>query len=70
MNTTIQQIEAAADRRGITMTDACRRAGVNYSTWWRWRRSKTEPRSSKLKRIREAIYRSPSPYFPTNPRRK
>ena len=55
MNPTIQQIEADAARKGVTMTDACRRAGVNYSTWWRWRHCKTEPRASKLDAVREAI---------------
>ena len=55
MNHTIQQIEADAARNGVTMTEACRKAGVNYSTWWRWRRSKHEPRSSKLDAIRKAI---------------
>jgi transcriptional regulator with XRE-family HTH domain len=52
---TIEQIEAAATKRGLTMTDVCRSAGVNYSTWWRWRKARTEPRSSKLDRIRCAV---------------
>jgi transposase-like protein len=55
MTNTIQQIEADAARNGVTMTEACRRAGVNYSTWWRWRHSKHEPRSSKLDRLRETV---------------
>ncbi len=55
MNPTIQQIEADAARKGVTMTDACRRAGVNYATWWRWRHSKHEPRASKLDAVRKAI---------------
>lgn len=55
MTTTIQQIEADAAKHGVTMTEACRRAGVNYSTWWRWRHSKTEPRTSNLDRVRKAI---------------
>lgn len=55
MNSTILKIEADAARKGVTMTDACRKAGVNYSTWWRWRHAKTEPRTSKLESVRKAI---------------
>lgn len=55
MTPTIQQIEADAAKQGVTMTDVCRKAGVNYATWWRWTRSKFEPRASKLAAIRQAL---------------
>lgn len=55
MNKTVQQIEADAARKGVNMTDVCRMAGVNYSTWWRWTRSKFEPRQSSIVRIIEAL---------------
>lgn len=55
MNKTIQKIEADAAKQGVTMTDVCRKAGVNYATWWRWTRSKFEPRQASVTRIIEAL---------------
>jgi DNA-binding phage protein len=55
MNPALKQIEADARARGMNMTDVCRTAGLNYATWWRWCRAKTEPRTSNLDRLRRAI---------------
>ena len=55
MNTTIKQIEADAAKHGVTMTEVCRRAGINYSTWWRWTRSKFEPRQSSITSINNVL---------------
>jgi transcriptional regulator with XRE-family HTH domain len=55
MKTKIKKIEADAAKYGVTMTDVCRRAGVNPATWWRWKTQKTEPRTSKLEAIRKAL---------------
>ena len=60
MKPQLKKIEADAAKQGVTMTDVCRRAGVNPATWWRWKTGKTEPRNSKLEAIRKAI-------TPTNP---
>jgi transcriptional regulator with XRE-family HTH domain len=55
MKSQIKKIEADAAKHGVTMTDVCRRAGVNHATWWRWKTGKTEPRTSKLEAIRKAL---------------
>lgn len=57
MSKLTQQIEHDAHKRGLTMTEVCRRAGIDYSTWWRWKSSKSDPRTSKVERMREAIKR-------------
>ena len=48
---TLKQIEQAAAKAGITMRELCQRAGIAYTTYWRWASGKSEPKQSKLAKL-------------------
>lgn len=52
--TELAAIELAANERGEAIQDVLNRAGVNLSTWRRWRQGVTMPRLGSLMAIREA----------------
>jgi hypothetical protein len=53
--TPIQQIEADAAKNGVRISDACRTAGLDYATWWRWKTGVVKPRSKNLERMASAV---------------
>lgn len=57
MNDTLsaEQIEVMAWHAELTISDMCKRAGIAPSTWWRWRRGKTEPTLGVYRRIVAAV---------------
>lgn len=55
MNPTIQQIEARAKAANVSMLRILQAAGVNHSTWWRWRKEKFQPRQAKLDAVLKAL---------------
>lgn len=52
----ILALEAEATRLDVPMKAAVERAGMDWSTWWRWINAKSDPRLSKLNQVRDAIY--------------
>jgi transcriptional regulator with XRE-family HTH domain len=51
---TLKQIEDSASKAGITMRELCQRAGIAYTTYWRWSSGKSEPKLSKLEKLIQA----------------
>ena len=51
----IVAIEAAAKRADLAMGEILRDAGVNPSTWWRWKRGKVDPGLSLFRRVEAAL---------------
>ena len=52
---TPSEIETLASAQDMTMTEACRRAGIAYSTFTRWRKGETEPTLSVYRRLCDAV---------------
>lgn len=52
--TDIQNLSADLRRAGVTDVDFCDRAGINLSTWWRWRSGVAEPRWSLWRKAKHA----------------
>lgn len=48
---TTTQIEARAKAAGYTITGVLLLAGVNRTTWWRWKTGKFLPRAASIKCI-------------------
>lgn len=48
---TPSDVKALAKERGITMTELCRQAGINATTFNRWERGETEPGLGVYRRI-------------------
>jgi hypothetical protein len=53
--TTTQDIEARAQREGLPIADVLATAGVNRSTWWRWKTGRFQPRAETVDRIEAAL---------------
>lgn len=51
----IQQIEARAEAIGVPISHILYSAGVNFSTWWRWKRGKFQPRQAKLQAVLDVL---------------
>jgi transcriptional regulator with XRE-family HTH domain len=49
------QIEAAAKAQGVKMSDVLRRANINHSTWWRWKKGRFSPRVATVEKIEKAL---------------
>lgn len=49
------EITDLAERRGLKMSDVLKTAGLNHSTWWRWRHGKYQPRAESIERIKKAL---------------
>lgn len=52
--TDIQNLDAGLRRAGVTDADFCALAGINLSTWWRWRSGAAEPRWSLWRKAKAA----------------
>lgn len=44
--TAIDEIESRLSARKLSVAHLCREAGINQTTWVRWKRGDTAPRSS------------------------
>lgn len=53
--TTTEKIEAEAALKGWRMSALCKAAGVNYSTWWRWKSNRYEPRAASVSKLRRIL---------------
>ena len=53
--TTTEQIEAEAALKGWRMSALCKAAGVNYTTWWRWKSNRYEPRAASISKLRRIL---------------
>jgi transcriptional regulator with XRE-family HTH domain len=53
--TTTQDIEARAQREGLSIPDLLKRAGINRATWWRWSTGRFQPRAETVDRIEAAL---------------
>ena len=51
----VTEIEESAKAAGLLMTTVLAKAGVPYTAWWRWKHRSVDPRTSSLRKIREAI---------------
>jgi len=52
---TTTEIESRVKAAGYTITGILLLAGVNRSTWWRWKTGKFQPRAASLARINIAL---------------
>lgn len=51
----LQALEQRAKKHGIRMDDACRVAGIDYTTYWRWREGKSSPGLDAWERLQNAV---------------
>ena len=51
----LQEIAAEAKARRVPIPTLLKAANVASSTWWRWRKSKFEPRASTLRRLKAEL---------------
>jgi transcriptional regulator with XRE-family HTH domain len=49
------EIEARAKKRGMTIAELLKAAGVNRVTWWRWKSGRFQPRAGTIERIIEIL---------------
>ena len=49
------EIEARAEKRGMTIAELLRAAGINRATWWRWKTGRFQPRAATVERILEIL---------------
>lgn len=52
---TTDDIQALAAERGIAIARVLQAAGIDRSTWWRWKTGRFQPRAATVERIMEAI---------------
>lgn len=52
---TTNEIEARAEKRGMTIAELLRAAGINRATWWRWKTGRFQPRAATVERILEIL---------------
>lgn len=52
----INDIERRAKAAGVSMASLLSKAGLNESTWWRWKQGKSSPLLSSLDKVSKAIY--------------
>lgn len=53
--TYLEQIRQAADAAGVSIADACARAGLAHSTYWRWTTQGTTPTAEAAASVLKAI---------------
>lgn len=56
INEQINDIERRAKAAGVSMASLLAKAGLNESTWWRWKQGKSSPLLSSLDKVAKAIY--------------
>ena len=57
----IDQIMIAAHIKGVSVLEACKLAGINPTTFQRWKLKKTSPRYAEAVRVMDAIGHEDSP---------
>lgn len=55
MITEVAAIQAEADRQGIPLLQVTKRAGVDYKTWWRWKKRGDTPTPIYLRAMQDAL---------------
>lgn len=58
--TTAEDIQSAATAAGLSISAMCREAGIDPSTFWRWKSNKHTPHMDNIRRMCEAIERHKS----------
>lgn len=58
------EIEALAGQAGLSMAEACRRAGISQSTFTRWKAGKTEPTLDVYRKLYLAVSPTGGPREP------
>lgn len=48
-------IQALAEKRGMPVARLLQAAGIDRSTWWRWKTGRFQPRAGTVERIMEAL---------------
>lgn len=56
---TPSQIESRAKAAGLSVADACKRAGIALSTFYRWKAGKTVPSIDVYQRLSDATASPP-----------
>jgi hypothetical protein len=51
----VVELELLAERGGVPMSRALKKAGVAHTTYLRWKRDGQDPRSGTLRKVRTAI---------------
>lgn len=51
----LDKIEARAARLNVKLSAVVAEAGVDWSTWWRWRYTETSPTVKKLMQIQAVL---------------
>jgi transcriptional regulator with XRE-family HTH domain len=51
---TPDEITARAKKAGMRIREVCERAGINPTTFWRWRKGKTAPSLAVYQRLYDA----------------
>jgi len=51
----LKALEQHAKKHGVRMDDACRAAGIDYTTYWRWRERKSSPGLDAWERLQSAV---------------
>ncbi len=51
----LDKIEQRASNLGIKISAVLSEAGVDYSTWWRWRKGETSPTVKSIMVINEVL---------------
>lgn len=55
MRNPISDLEQLCLIEGIALKQVLHRAGVAYSTWWRWKVGKNEPLQGTLRRLNAVV---------------
>jgi len=50
-----EQLQAAAEKSGIRLEDACEKAGIHPTTIFRWKTNRSSPRFNEANRLMQAI---------------
>lgn len=56
----VEALEAKIKSRGLRVDDVLRRAGIDRSTWTRWKAGTTVPRLDNWRALEKAIDASPN----------
>ena len=56
------EIEALAGQAGLSMAEACRRAGISQSTFTRWKAGRTEPTLDVYRKLYLAVSPAGAPH--------
>lgn len=52
---TPDEIIYRARKRGMKMKHLLEQAGIDHSTWWRWRKCKFQPRKASIDKIKRIL---------------